>query len=57
MLKPERDPNNRDAADEPEDKVRRSDLPPPQQDPKHIHEYAEAASGVVPVDHVRPERP
>lgn len=57
MLEAERDSDNGDAADEPEDKVRRRDLPPSQQNPNHIHKYAEAASGVVPVHHVRPERP
>ena len=57
MLEAERNSHDRDAADEAEDEVRRRDFPPSQQNPKHIHEYAEASSGVVPVHNVRTERP
>ena len=53
----ERDADDGDAADKTEDEVRRGDLPPPQQDPKHIHEYAEAASGVVSVHNLGSEWP
>lgn len=49
MLETERDADDGDAADKTEDEVRRGDLPPPQQDPKHIHEYAEAALADPPV--------
>ena len=55
MLETERDADDGDAADKTEDEVRRGDLPPPQQDPKHIHEYAEAASGVVSVHNLGSE--
>jgi len=57
MLEPERDADYRDAADESEDEMSCRDLPPSQQDPKHIHEYAEASSGVVAINNVSSERP
>ena len=57
VLETERDADDGDAADKTEDEVRRGDLPPPQQDPKHIHEYAEAASGVVYVHNLGSEWP
>ena len=57
MLEPERDADYRDAADESEDEMSCRDLPPSQQDPKHIHEYAEASSGVAAVHNVSSERP
>ena len=57
MLETERDTDDGDAADKTEDEVRRGDLPPPQQDPKHIHEYAEAAYGVVSVHNLGSEWP
>lgn len=57
MLEAERDSDNRDAADEAEDKVCRRYLPPAAQNPKNIHEYAEASSCIVPVHDIGAERP